>query len=158
MSGYRIAMKMGWEKDLVAQAELEGKEFYRHTERSRILQQRILGSPEDKHLLLSPHREKKKKENINPSKTERKGVTASLPCLLWAWPLLREASSKSCFLPQFFSLPSRLASFSSTHQKQEQTTRNSHTARNSTNDSTIPKTQGLEKHQLRIKVSRRENP
>lgn len=84
MSRYRIAMKTGWEKDLVAQAELEGKGFYRRTERSRILQQRILGSQEDRHLLLSPHREKKKKEGKHKpqqSREKRCHCLSALPAL-----------------------------------------------------------------------------
>lgn len=42
------------------------------------------------------------------------------------------------------------------HENWKQTIRKSHTARNSTNHSTIPKAQGVQKYQLRIKIRRRK--
>lgn len=57
--------------------------FPRPAERSRIVQQRIWGSQEDRHLLLS-HTEKKKKENINPSKAERNSVCCISALPAWS--------------------------------------------------------------------------
>lgn len=113
-------------------------------------EQDILSRQQDSHLLLCHTEENERKHK------PRRGKRKTVHCLT---TLLVLNMAVSGFFQVLFSssvIFCASCAYFTMHKHWKQTIKPALTARNSTNDSTIPKAQGLEKYQLRIKIRRRK--
>lgn len=140
----------GVEKNRVTKEGVEGR---RSTEPQKVVElyNKVFRAANKTGIYYFATREKEGKHNSQQGERKR------TPCLM-TLPILSMAIASGYFQVLFSSSVIFSASYTyfTTHENWKRTIRHSHTARNSTNEATILKAQGLEKYQLRIKIRKRK--